>query len=168
MKVNRQTVDLSQYPDLVVIYLGMRVNRFAGIKTLLGIGPNIASSVAARPEGLLRHEDFVFSLFPATRWHASVLAGHGLAARLDAVRSSSRMVEEVPARFGRHRLLARDLPDEGRNGRHLRRCASSDRLHGLCTHRSRPRTDVQRFAQGGARPDAPPPPVSTERDLYGS
>lgn len=26
MKVNRQTVDLSGYPDLVVIYLGMRVN----------------------------------------------------------------------------------------------------------------------------------------------
>jgi len=25
-RVNRQTVDLSAYPDLVVIYLGMRVN----------------------------------------------------------------------------------------------------------------------------------------------
>ena len=35
--VNRQTVDLSQYPNLVVIYLGMRVNRVAGLKTLLGV-----------------------------------------------------------------------------------------------------------------------------------
>jgi hypothetical protein len=62
--VNRQTVDLSQYPDLVVIYLGMRVNRLTGLKTLLGFGPKIADSVAAKPEGLLRHENFVFSLFP--------------------------------------------------------------------------------------------------------
>lgn len=33
-RVERQTVDLSKYPDLVVIYLGMRVNRIYGIKTL--------------------------------------------------------------------------------------------------------------------------------------
>jgi hypothetical protein len=32
-KVNRRTVDLSGFPDLVVIYLGMRVNVLAGIKT---------------------------------------------------------------------------------------------------------------------------------------
>ena len=37
--VNRRTVDLSGYPDLVVVYLGMRVNRITGIKTLLGFGP---------------------------------------------------------------------------------------------------------------------------------
>ena len=47
MKVNRQTVDLSSYPDLVVIYLGMRVNALAGLKTLAGFGPKIADSVAA-------------------------------------------------------------------------------------------------------------------------
>lgn len=63
-KVNRQTVDLTQYPDLVVIYLGMRVNRLTGLKTLLGFGPKIANSVAAKPDGLLLHENFVFSLFP--------------------------------------------------------------------------------------------------------
>ena len=63
-KVNRQTVDLSGYPDLVVIYLGMRVNRLAGLKTLLGFGPGISDSVAARPDGLLLHENYVLSLFP--------------------------------------------------------------------------------------------------------
>lgn len=63
-RVNRRTVDLSSYPDLVVIYLGMTVNRIAGIKTLLGFGPKISASVADRPDGLLRHENFVFSLFP--------------------------------------------------------------------------------------------------------
>jgi hypothetical protein len=63
--VNRRTVDLSPYPNLVVIYLGMRVNRLTGLKTLLGFGPKIADSVATHPDGLLSHENFVFSLFPA-------------------------------------------------------------------------------------------------------
>ena len=63
--VERRTVDLSSYPDLVVVYLGMRVNRIAGLKTLFGFGPQIAKSVEAQPNGLLRHENFLFSLFPA-------------------------------------------------------------------------------------------------------
>ena len=40
-KVERQTVDLSAFPDLVVIYLGMRLNAWAGLKTLFGLGPQI-------------------------------------------------------------------------------------------------------------------------------
>lgn len=63
-RVDRRTVDLSSYPDLVVIYLGMRVNRFTGIKTLLGFGPRISASAAAQPDGLLRHETVIYSLFP--------------------------------------------------------------------------------------------------------
>jgi len=63
-RVNRQTVDLSGFPDLVVVYLGMRVNRMTGIKTLMGFGPKISSSVAAKPDGLLRHENLIYSLFP--------------------------------------------------------------------------------------------------------
>jgi hypothetical protein len=63
-RVERRTVNLSAYPDLVVIYLGMRVNRIAGIKTLLGFGPKISSSAAAQPDALLRHETFIYSLFP--------------------------------------------------------------------------------------------------------
>jgi hypothetical protein len=61
-RVNRQTVDLSQYPDLIVIYLGMRVNRLFGFKRLLGLGPQIGKSVADRPDGLLLHENFLLSL----------------------------------------------------------------------------------------------------------
>lgn len=63
-EVKRQTVDLSGYPDLVVIYLGMRVKVMTGIKTLIGFGPKIAKSAAAQPDGLLLHENFLFSLFP--------------------------------------------------------------------------------------------------------
>jgi hypothetical protein len=64
MKALRQTVDLSAYPDLVVVYLGMTVNALTGIKTLLGFGPKIEGSVAARPDGLLLHENIFYSLFP--------------------------------------------------------------------------------------------------------
>jgi hypothetical protein len=63
-KVMRQTVDLSAFPDLVVIYLGMRVNAWAGLKTLFGFGPQIKNSVKQKPDGLLLHEDFIFSLIP--------------------------------------------------------------------------------------------------------
>jgi fumigallin biosynthesis monooxygenase-like protein len=64
MTARRVTVDLSAYPDLIVVYLGMRVNVLTGIKTLLGFGPKIASSVAAQPKGLLLHENIVYSLLP--------------------------------------------------------------------------------------------------------
>jgi hypothetical protein len=57
-------VDLSAYPDLVVIYLGMRVNRAAGLRTLLGFGPRIRDAAGQQPAGLLRHETFILSLIP--------------------------------------------------------------------------------------------------------
>ena len=63
-KVDRRTVDLSAWPDLVVIYLGMRVNRWTGLKTLLGFGPKISKAIAAAPAGLLLHESLLFSLLP--------------------------------------------------------------------------------------------------------
>jgi Domain of unknown function (DUF4188) len=63
-KVNRRTVDLSSFPNLVVIYLGMRVNRLTGWKTLFGFGPRISESAAAQPDGLLLHEWMIHSLFP--------------------------------------------------------------------------------------------------------
>jgi hypothetical protein len=63
-RVDRRTVDLSAYPDLIVVYLGMRVNAITGIKKALGLGPQIAKSVSDKPDGLLLHEDLLFSLFP--------------------------------------------------------------------------------------------------------
>jgi hypothetical protein len=62
--VDRRTVDLSSYPDLVVIYLGLRLNALAGLKTIFRLGPQIADSVKARPDGLLLHESIVYSIFP--------------------------------------------------------------------------------------------------------
>lgn len=63
-KVSRRTVDLSSFPDLVVIYLGMRVNAWAGLKTLLGFGSKIEAAVGQKPDGLLLHEQMVYSLLP--------------------------------------------------------------------------------------------------------
>jgi hypothetical protein len=61
---NRTTADLSAYPDLVVIYLGMRVNSPKGVATLISFGPKIRKSVEARPDGLLLHENLLYSLVP--------------------------------------------------------------------------------------------------------
>ena len=62
--VQRQTVDLSEFPDLVVIYLGMRVRQLRGLRKLLRTGRQIQAGVAQNPEGLLLHENFVFSFVP--------------------------------------------------------------------------------------------------------
>jgi hypothetical protein len=62
--VKRRTVDLAEFPDLVVIYLGMRVRTVRGLGKLLQTGRQIRAGVAQGPEGLLLHEDLVFSLVP--------------------------------------------------------------------------------------------------------
>jgi hypothetical protein len=72
-RVDRRTVDLNSFPDLVVIYLGMRVRTLAGIKRLMGIGPQIVTAGNARPEGLLHFENnIIYSFFPlhlGMRWY---------------------------------------------------------------------------------------------------
>lgn len=60
----RETVNLTDYPDLVVIYLGMRVHGPRGLRTLGKAGPRIQRSVAAKPDGLLRHEYITYSVIP--------------------------------------------------------------------------------------------------------
>ena len=71
--VNRQTVDLSAFPELVVVYLGMRVNALAGIRTVLGLGPQIQKAGEQKPAGLLHFENnIIYSIFPfhvGMRWY---------------------------------------------------------------------------------------------------
>ncbi len=59
--VKRRSVDLSAFPDLVVIYLGMRVRTLTGIKTLIGLGPQIEKAGAGRPD--------VFPPHVGMRWY---------------------------------------------------------------------------------------------------
>lgn len=58
----RRSVDLSGYPDLIVIILGLRVRRWRGVQTLMNIGSGLSSIQRNRPDGLLLHENFLFSL----------------------------------------------------------------------------------------------------------
>jgi hypothetical protein len=63
-RVQRRTVDLSAYPDLVVIYLGMQAYTPRGLLALARLGPQIRKAHRSNPDGLLRHEDFVFLQWP--------------------------------------------------------------------------------------------------------
>ena len=49
----RETVDLSEYPDLVVIDLGFQVRRIASIPALLRIGKGLGEIARTPPSGLL-------------------------------------------------------------------------------------------------------------------
>jgi len=62
--VQRMTADLSNFPNLVVIYLGMKVRTLRGLGTLFNFGPKISAAVRAKPDGLLLHESVFYSLFP--------------------------------------------------------------------------------------------------------
>lgn len=71
--VNRRTVDLSAFPDLVVIYLGMRVRTLRGVMRLFRTGLQVDKAGNPRPDGLLHFENnIIFSLFPlhvGMRWY---------------------------------------------------------------------------------------------------
>jgi len=61
---NPQTADLSSYPDLVVIYLGMPVNSPGGLLHLIRTRLRIRRMVQSTPDGLLHHENIIYSLYP--------------------------------------------------------------------------------------------------------
>jgi hypothetical protein len=42
----------------------MKAHGFQGLRTLISFGPRIQKSVEAKPDGLLLHENMLFSLFP--------------------------------------------------------------------------------------------------------
>ncbi|WP_428655671.1 monooxygenase family protein [Runella sp.] len=64
MKPTQLAPDLSEYPNLVVIYLGMTHNSFKGLRTIMKLGPQIDKAVSAKPEGLLHHENLYFGFMP--------------------------------------------------------------------------------------------------------
>lgn len=56
------SVDLSAFPDLTVVYLGMQVTRLRGIATVLGFGRPLAAIGRDKPDGLLHQEFFLWAL----------------------------------------------------------------------------------------------------------
>ena len=63
-RVVRSTIDLSPYPDLVVMYLGLSLRSPRGIPTILKFMRRIRAAAHAKPDGLLLHEPVLF--FPLT------------------------------------------------------------------------------------------------------
>jgi hypothetical protein len=60
--VTRKSVDLSAYPNLVVVILGFRIRKFRGIISMLGIGKGLRQVQGNPPDGLLSSEQFLFAL----------------------------------------------------------------------------------------------------------
>lgn len=56
----RETVDLSDFPDLVVVLLGFKVRRLRALPALVGIGRELSGMRRDPPNGLLEHEQFLF------------------------------------------------------------------------------------------------------------
>ena len=54
-RITRTTVDLSGFPDLVVVYLGMKPSSLRGLKAMGRTRKEIQASVAARPDSFPNH-----------------------------------------------------------------------------------------------------------------
>src|SRR4051812_2147893 len=126
----RTTADLSGYPDLVVIYLGMRMNSLRGLKTMISFGPKIRAAVAERPDGLLLHENLVFSAFPPHAGMRQYWRDFDSLERWARSLPHPGVVATVPAQPRWHRFLARDvLPRRtGRVGVHRHAAARPDEV----------------------------------------
>ena len=74
MLTRREIVpDFSNHPDLIVIYLGMKVRALYGLKTLMNFAKPIDKAGRDWPDGLLHYENnIIFSLRPlhvGMRWY---------------------------------------------------------------------------------------------------
>jgi hypothetical protein len=58
---DRSTVDLSDYPNLVVIYLGMKAHNWAGIRTMARFLPQVGKAMREQPDGLLLQNSWLYS-----------------------------------------------------------------------------------------------------------
>lgn len=58
--VTRASVDLSSYPELVVVYLGLRVSALKGLAAIFRIGPGLDQIKKRPPDGLLAHEGLLY------------------------------------------------------------------------------------------------------------
>lgn len=73
MAYSRCSVDLSGYPDLVVVYLGYRAKDLKGACSLLRIGRGLRLIKQNPPDGLLSHESLPAD---ARRAHEPAANGH--------------------------------------------------------------------------------------------
>ena len=151
MAVDRQTVDLSAYPDLVVFYLGIRVRRPRGMLRLLGLEPQIQKSWKAAAGWPATARGFHLVADPAARWDAPVLARPRQPGALEPLGAAQAVVAAVPEGLRRNRPLARDLLHGRRHRGDLRRHEPTDRPGPLCPGAASARRNVLGAAQGRAQ-----------------
>jgi len=60
--VARRSVDLSPYPDLVMVLLGFRVRGLRGLLSVLRIGRGLKAITRDRPDGLLEENLFLWGI----------------------------------------------------------------------------------------------------------
>ena len=60
MTYSRRSVDLSGYPDLIVVYLGYRASNLRALRKLVGMARGLRQVKRHKPDGLLSHEDMWF------------------------------------------------------------------------------------------------------------
>lgn len=56
----RETVDLSTYPDLVVMLLGLKLRSIRALPAFIDIGKGLASISRTPPDGMLTSDQFMF------------------------------------------------------------------------------------------------------------
>ena len=56
----RETVDLSGFPDLVVVLLGLKLRGLRALPAMRDIGRGLAAIKRTPPDGLLHHQNFLF------------------------------------------------------------------------------------------------------------
>ena len=61
---NRMTVDLTEYPEAVVLYLGIKVTKLRGTGSVVKMRAQLNEIVKHPPDGMLAHESFWWSMFP--------------------------------------------------------------------------------------------------------
>ena len=125
LNTDRRTVHLSAFPDLVVIYLGMRVNELRGLKTVFRFGPKIAKSAAEQPEGLLSARKHTVLRRASPRRDTPVLAGLRIPGEVGTLVAAQGVVGELRARHGWYGLLARTVLQARRDGGGLPRYGRS-------------------------------------------
>lgn len=57
---SRETVDLGNYPDLVVIILGLKLRSLKALPSFMDIGRGLSGLSRTPPDGLLANEPFLF------------------------------------------------------------------------------------------------------------
>jgi len=103
MAVDRQTVDLSAYPDLVVFYLGMRVRRPRGMLRLFGLGPEIQKSWKGAAGWPATARGFHLVADPAARRDAPVLARPRQPGALEPLRAVTPLTRKSDGKWAGRR-----------------------------------------------------------------